>query len=808
MTERTSNSRRLWSAALALALLGGLCVISNYNYLLFHVLVELVAIAIAWGVFLIAWNARRFLANNYLLFLGIAYLFIGGMDLVHTLAYKGMGVFQGIGANEPTQLWIAARYMESSSLLIAPVFFRVRLRPGLAFLAFTLTFTLVIASIFFWPIFPNCFVEGMGLTPFKKISEYVICLILLGAVGLLLKERTQLEKGVLRLIIGSIGLTIGSELAFTFYVSVYGFSNQVGHVFKFLSFYLIYRAIIETGLTRPYDLLFRELTKEREALKASEARYHALFEHSPISLWENDFSSVKAFIEGLKAGGVDNVRAHLDAHPDAFRECVSLINVLDVNQATLELYDAQSKDELKNNLSDILCEWPCDTLKDLFVGVTEGRTALAAETRNRTLKGDVLHLLTKWAVVPSSNAVHLRVFLSFVDITQQKRVEETLRRSEETLAKAQEMAHLGSWEWDIGSDSVRWSDEEYRILGYSPHQVKPSYHLFLDAVHPEDRERVIDGRKKALAGGAPYDMEFRIVRPDSSIRVIHSMGEVHRDDAGNPTSMIGTGLDITDRKLADERQQELHNEIRHFAYIVSHDLRAPLVNIRGFSRELKAGLETVTAVLERCMPSLEPAEQETLRRCLNEDVHEALHFIESGVKRMDSLIAAMLKLSRLERTELAFEPVDMNDLVKETLDTLAHQIETRAITVNVGRLPHVTADKTAMEQIIGNLLSNAINYLDPQRPGHVEVSGLRLANETVFRVRDNGVGIAKSDLHAIFQVFQRVGTLDVPGEGMGLAHVRTLVRRHGGRIWCDSEPGNGSTFSFAISHHLAAEEKA
>ncbi len=254
---------------LGLAVLLGSYLTSFYSYLLFHSLVEMFSIVVAFSIFILAWNSRQFLENNYLLFIGIAYLFIGGIDLIHTLAYKGMGVFPGYGSNLPTQLWIAGRYVESISLLIAALVFNRKLRLHLVFLGYTVGISLLLASIFYWGIFPQCFVEGVGLTTFKKVSEYIISLILVGSMILLLRSRRQFDKGVLRLLGASIAITIGSELAFTFYVDLYGFSNLIGHLFKILSFYLIYKALIETGLRKPYHLLFRDLKQSEESLARS-----------------------------------------------------------------------------------------------------------------------------------------------------------------------------------------------------------------------------------------------------------------------------------------------------------------------------------------------------------------------------------------------------------------------------------------------------------------------------------------------------------------------------------------------------------
>jgi PAS domain S-box-containing protein len=245
----------------------GLYLASLYNYLLFHSLAEIFSIVVACGIFMVAWNSRRFLDNNYLLFIGVAYLFVGGLDLIHTLAYKGMGVFQGYETNLPTQLWIAARYMESLSLFLAPFFFGRKLKVNSVFLGYALATFLLLLSIFYWNIFPVCFIEGIGLTPFKKISEYLISLILLASIGLLLKSRREFELKILQWLVWSITVSVASELAFTFYIDAYGFSNLIGHFFKILSFYFIYKAIIETGLTRPYDLLFRNLKQSEMTVR-------------------------------------------------------------------------------------------------------------------------------------------------------------------------------------------------------------------------------------------------------------------------------------------------------------------------------------------------------------------------------------------------------------------------------------------------------------------------------------------------------------------------------------------------------------
>jgi hypothetical protein len=270
---RAERSRgRYWIYSSAAIVLLGLYLTRLYSYLFFHGLAEIFSVVVAFGIFSVAWNSRRFMDNNYLFAVGVAYLFVGGLDLLHTMAYKGMGVFIGRGANLPTQLWIAARYLESLSLLIAPLFLRRRINISQLFIGYTAIFTLVLLSIFYWKIFPDCFNEATGLTAFKKLSEYVICLILLLSILVIVRKREEFDPIVFRLIIASIASTIGAELAFTFYVSVYGLSNLIGHYFKIISFFLIYRAVIVNGLKKPYSIMFRNLKQSEETLRREKDR--------------------------------------------------------------------------------------------------------------------------------------------------------------------------------------------------------------------------------------------------------------------------------------------------------------------------------------------------------------------------------------------------------------------------------------------------------------------------------------------------------------------------------------------------------
>jgi PAS domain S-box-containing protein len=250
-----------------------ICFIVLYlnNFLLFHCFAELFSIIVGVSIFVITWNSRKFIDNEYIIFLGVAFLFISAVDLLHMLSYEGMPFFQDHGADLPTQLWIAARYMQGIALVFAPFALKHKINLHIIFTSFLLA-TAIIVFLIFKDIFPVCYVEGSGLTEFKKASEYIISLILIASIVLILQHRKDFDRIVLLFIVLSIVFTILAELCFTLYISVYGFSSFAGHFFKIISFLLLYRAIIVTGLKKPYSLLFRELNQSRE-------EYRYLFEN-------------------------------------------------------------------------------------------------------------------------------------------------------------------------------------------------------------------------------------------------------------------------------------------------------------------------------------------------------------------------------------------------------------------------------------------------------------------------------------------------------------------------------------------------
>jgi signal transduction histidine kinase len=292
-----------------------------------------------------------------------------------------------------------------------------------------------------------------------------------------------------------------------------------------------------------------------------------------------------------------------------------------------------------------------------------------------------------------------------------------------------------------------------------------------------------------------------------------------RDDAEALLRDSNLNLESTvDERTADLR--EANDEIQRFAYIVSHDLRSPLVNIMGFTselEELRGDIFRRIASLARARSAEPPAAEnatdsaepvlEGADQQLSQDFTEALGFIKSSIAKMDRLITAILNLTREGRREFQPVPIDSRELIETIVSTMAHQAAEAEATIHIEPLPDIVSDRLAMEQIFSNLIDNALKYLRPGVPGEIHVRGRTKLGFAIFEITDNGRGIDAKDHQRIFDLFRRAGTQDKPGQGIGLAHVRALVRRLGGTMSVSSELNNGSTFTITLPIRWAATNR-
>ncbi|MFM0336196.1 sensor histidine kinase [Paraburkholderia fungorum] len=246
------------------------------------------------------------------------------------------------------------------------------------------------------------------------------------------------------------------------------------------------------------------------------------------------------------------------------------------------------------------------------------------------------------------------------------------------------------------------------------------------------------------------------------------------------------------------RQQTQENEM--FIYSVSHDLRAPLVNLQGFSKELNRACDELRVALRQSSLGAEPRQR--IERVVDEDIGEALHYLQTAVLRASHIIDALLRLSRVGHVEYRQQKVEVHDIVPRVVDAMQVSIRARHARVIVNELPAVWGDPTALEQVFANLIGNALNYLDPSREGRIEIGTTPappgVHSLRIFYVRDNGLGIPAVAMPRLFNAFQRLHGNVAAGEGIGLALVRRVVERHGGRVWAESKEGVGTTFYLSL----------
>lgn len=402
-----------------------------------------------------------------------------------------------------------------------------------------------------------------------------------------------------------------------------------------------------------------------------------------------------------------------------------------------------------------------------------------------------------------------------------------LQESEDMLNKSQRMAKLGSWELDLVNNRLLWSDEVYKIFGLKPQEFAATYEAFLERVHPDDRKTVDEAYTSSLhENKVGYEIMHRVVKKSNGeIRTVQEKCTHFRDESGQIIRSMGMVHDITERQKAEEHKQELlemekqlteelsasneelmatteelktanealiitqnhltdmverlktsNRELEQFAYVASHDLQEPLRMVGSFTQLLKR----------------------RYKGKLDEDADDYIDFIIDGAQRMKDLIDDLLAFSRLNTQAREFEPVLMDVTLNDVLNNLKTSITYNKAQISYDPLPVVKADPSQINQLLQNLIANAIKFCGDEPP-RIHISAKELEGQWLFCVEDEGIGIDPQYQEQIFRIFKRLHTREeYEGTGIGLAICKRIVERHDGKIWIESELGKGSTFYFEL----------
>ena len=370
------------------------------------------------------------------------------------------------------------------------------------------------------------------------------------------------------------------------------------------------------------------------------------------------------------------------------------------------------------------------------------------------------------------------------EITVRKAIEAALKKSERNLAKAQHIAHIGSWEWNLKTGNINWSAELYSIYGVDPDTFKPTMNSFTDYMHPDDEEYVNQHVDQLLSECKSQNFDFRIVLDDGSIRVLNTLAEVAEfDKNGKPNKIIGINQDITVRKEIElklndhiKKLAQSNKELEQFAYITSHDLREPLRMITSFLQ-----------LLER-----------KYKDQLDQDANDYIDFAVDGAKRLDAMTNDFLQYSRITSEKREVTSVNFEHVLERVITNLKMQIEENNAVITHDPLPILNGDEKLKIQLFQNLISNAIKYRTQETP-KIHISVRKEKNQYLFSIKDNGIGMSQEYLKQIFTIFKRLHTHEeYEGTGIGLAIAQKIIHLQGGQIWAESELGKGSTFYFTI----------
>lgn len=743
---------------------------SFYNFLLFHTLAELFAVMVAVMLCAVSWHTYSFTRNDFLMYLGCGYLWIGMLDLAHVFVFKGMNIFPAHKTELSIQFWIGTRYLEALLLFSAPLFLRYRINRYFVISLFGLI-AVSLSAIIIKGYFPVTYIEGQGLTPFKIYSEYIIVMILALAIAHLWTQRALLDLSVARYMVAAMLTTILVELSLTLYSTIDASPMVIGHILKFLSFWLIYLAIIRTMLKDPFRSIFRD------------AFTYDAIPDATIAVDGNGIIQ-QANHAACRLAGLDKSEI--------------------IGNSSHHVFHAGIAE--KDHCPVCALSRHADRSSSLAVRASDSGDwydfSLAPMTGPSDLEGQVVTIR---------------------NITRKKQTELALQETEKLIRQSEQrfqdmVRNIPGivFQYAVspnGTVSFPYiSPKVQDILKLSPTDVIHDSRSITNMVHAEDRSSFENTMRDSRESLVPWLWEGRMLKGNRNLGWFRVSAMPRKQDDG---TVVWNGLfmDISDLKLAEQELKQHRGHLEELVDERTHELavardeamqaiRTRTLFLGNMSYQLRTPLNSIigfTALLRNNQD--DPVNQEQKYQ---------LDMIHESASHLLSLINGILDLSNLETgsTAVRKEDVDLPMLLEETLNVFRQAAETRGLDVfldNTSTPRQVYTDRSKLRQILLNLIDNAVRYT---ASGSVTVRGDTNDSGLAIEITDTGTGIAPQDIDHIFDLFgQPAGNPMLHSRqapGLGLAISRRYAELLGGRIDVRSTPGQGSTFTVYLPEHPAA----
>lgn len=722
-----------WIIPIGLAVF--LTIISQFNYLLFHTLAELFAIIVAVMMCVVAWQMYPFTRNNYLMYLGAGYFWVGMMDLVHTLTFKGILIYNAIDPGMTIQFWIVARFIEAFLLLTSPWFLNARLNYRVAFGAYA------VLSVFGYVLvysgsMPSMYLIGEGLTNAKVFSEYVIISILAGAIVYLWRQREFLDQRILKIMMVSIGLTMCSELAFTFYVEYSGIANLVGHILKLFSFWLIFMAMIRTTLQEPFTIMSRGANTYDAIPDAT-----ILVNRDGVIFQVNQAACALANMSKKELIGK---HSHEYFHPNNIDsdDCV-------ICKASLDGY----------HISNVELE---DTERDLFLDYTLSPVVEGADV-------DGMVVVVR-------------------DITHRKQVEQKLEDlSELKNSIVENLPAILFVKTAKDHRYVEWNKAAEDLTGLSREEMlgKNDYDFFTE----DEASFYVDMDKKVLSEGVLHDIpEEPIHTRFKGVRLLNTRKIPIFNQQGEASYLLGISQDITTKRETEEmlRRSQKMEAVGQLSGGIAHDFNNQLGIVTGYLEFLKVfveGQEKQKGWVEHALKAANRCVELTRQLLLfsrskpagkmNIDINQSINDIEDIIEK--SVTPEVKILYQLD-PNLWQVSIDENELEDAVVNMI---INSRDAMPDGGEITIRTSNI---------YLDNDFVIASP---------GMKTGEYSMLEIKDNGFGMSKDVIDHIFEPFFTTKPVG-KGTGLGMSMVYSFVQRYEGSIKIDSSPGAGSSIKIYL----------